>query len=290
MYNLFVSSNEESWDGEPFVLESGRCVCVSEYTEDAIVKTYGNLTKTQVNRIRRFPCVFAYEAFLKKDPKFGLIRAITKRQGQVRIDYEIKKLDKFLSHNDLSEMSFALDIEKWEMSRTHWAIKKVNLAMELEATGIILPAWARGDGRTVDLTKHDFDVALSFPGETREYVKSIALELERILGPNSYFYDENYTAQLARPSLDALLQDIYRHRSKMIVVFLSKAYQEKKWCGIEFRAVTEIIMEREHERVMYVKLDEGDIQGVLKTDGYIDGQKYSPPEIARFIQERLILL
>ena len=288
MYNLFVSSSTESWDGEPFRLEIGRCV--REFTEDAIIKSYGNLTKTRVNTIRRFPCIFAYEACCKKDPKFGLIREITKRQGQVRIDYEIKELDRFLSHTDLSEMSFDLDIDKWEMSRTHWAIKKVNLAMELEATGIILPAWARGDGRTVDLTKHEFDVALSFPGEIREYVKSIALELERILGPNSYFYDDNYTAQLARPSLDALLQDIYSNRSKMIVVFLSKAYQEKEWCGIEFRAVTEIIMERKYERVMFVKLDEGDIQGVLKTDGYIDGQRYSPQEIARFIQDRLIHL
>lgn len=268
-------------------MEIGRCV--REFTEDAIIKSYGNLTKTQVNTIRRFPCIFAYEAFCKKDPKFGLIREITKRQGQVRIDYEIKELDRFLSHTELSEMSFDLDIGKWEMSRTHWAIKKINLAMELEATGIILPAWARGDGRSVDLTKHEFDVALSFPGEIREYVKSIALELERILGPNSYFYDDNYTAQLARPSLDTLLQDIY-HRSKMIVVFLSKAYQEKEWCGIEFRTIKEIIMERKYERVMFVKMDEGDIQGVLKTDGYIDGHRYSPQEIARFIQDRLMLL
>lgn len=287
MYNLLVSSSAESWDGEPFRLEIGRCV--REFTEDAIIKSYGNLTKTQVNTIRRFPCIFAYEAFCKKDPKFGLIREITKRQGQVRIDYEIKELDRFLSHTELSEMSFDLDIGKSEMSRTHWAIKKVNLAMELEATGIILPAWARGDGRAVDLTKHEFDVALSFPGEIREYVKSIALELERILGPNSYFYDDNYTAQLARPSLDTLLQDIY-YRSKMIVVFLSKAYQEKEWCGIEFRTIKEIIMERKYERVMFVKMSEGDIQGVLKTDGYIDGHRYSPQEIARFIQDRLMPL
>ena len=269
-------------------MEIGRCV--REYTEDAIFKTYGNLTKTQVNALRRFPCIFAYEAFCKKDPKFGLIRDITKRQGQVKIGYEINELDRFLSHTDLSEMSFDLDIDKWEMNRTHWAIKEVNLAKELEATGIILPTWARGDGRTVDLTKHDFDVALSFPGEIREYVKSIAKELERILGPNSYFYDDNYTAQLARPSLDALLQDIYSNRSRMIVVFLSKAYQEKEWCGIEFRAIKEIIMERKYERVMFVKLDEGDIQGISKIDGYIDGRKYSPREIAEFIQERVILL
>ena len=78
MYNLFVSSSKESWDGEPFILEIRRCV--HEYTEDAISETYGNFTKTQINAIRRFPCIFAYEAFCKKDPKFGLILDITKRQ------------------------------------------------------------------------------------------------------------------------------------------------------------------------------------------------------------------
>ena len=77
-------------------------------------------------------------------------------------------------------MLFDLDIDKWEMSRTHWAIKEVNLLKELAAKSIFLPPWARGESRTVNITKHNFDVALSFPGEIREFIKSIAEELERI--------------------------------------------------------------------------------------------------------------
>ena len=288
MYNLLVSSDENSWDGKPFRLELTRCV--REYTEDTISDTYGKFTPTQINVIRRFPCIFAYEAFCKKDPKFGLIQDITKRQGQLRVKYEIIDLEKFLTHTDLTNMSFELDIDKFEMNRTHWAIKEVNLANELVTKDIVLPEWAYSDSRVIDITKHDFDVALSFPGGTRDYVKSIAEELERILGPDTFFYDDKYTAQLARPSLDKLLEDIYCHRSKMVVVFLSKEYEKKKWCGIEFRVVKEIIMEKEYKRVMFVKLDESDIQGVLKTDGYIDARKYSPRDIARLIQQRVTLL
>lgn len=153
-----------------------------------------------------------------------------------------------------------------------------------------MPRWARNDAKAVDITSHLFDVAFSFPGEFRDYVESIAVEIERAIGPNSYFYDNNYKAQLARPSLDTLLQDIYRNRARLNVVFLCEKYQEKEWCGIEYRAIREIIKEREHERVMFVKMDEGNVDGVFSTDGYIDGRAHSPIEVAEFIRERVSLL
>jgi hypothetical protein len=288
VYNLLVSGNTESWEGEPLILEEGRCA--REYTDAEITQKYGEFTHSQVEEIRRFPCIFAYEGGWKKDPKFGLIRNITKRQGKVKIEYEIIKLKKFIGHSDLSDMLFDLDISDWEMNRTHWAIKDINLSKELVAKGIRLPQWARSEKKAVDITVHEFDVALSFPGEIRDYIKNIAEELERIIGPNSYFYDNNYIAQLARPSLDELLQDIYRKRSKLVVVFLCEKYQEKEWCGIEFRAIKEIIMERQNEKVMFVKMDSGEVKGVFKTDGYIDGQAHAPSEIASFIKERISLL
>lgn len=288
MYSLLVSCSDESWDGEPYILEVERCV--REYTDKGITEKFGEFTQSQVDEIRRFPCIFAYETGCKKDPKFGLIRDITKRQKKVKIEYEIVDLDNFISHSDISTMLFDLDISDWEMNRTHWAIKDVNLSRELASKGIRLPKWARSEAKAVDITKHEFDVALSFPGEIRDYIEPIVAEIEREIGPNSYFYDSNYVAQLARPSLDDLLQDIYRNRSKLIVVFLCEKYQEKEWCGIEFRAIKEIIMERQHEKVMYVKMDDGKVQGVFKTDGYIDGRAHSPAEMAGFIQERISLL
>ena len=121
-------------------------------------------------------------------------------------------------------------------------------------------------------------------------VEKIAIELERLIGPNSYFYDNNYVSQLARPSLDVLLQDIYRKRAKLIVVFLSADYQRKDWCGVEFRAIKEIILERDNKRIMFVKVDDGQVDGVFKTDGYVDARKFTPSDIAGFIHERADLL
>lgn len=115
-------------------------------------------------------------------------------------------------------------------------------------------------------------------------------ELEKILGKDSIFYDNNYFIQLARPSLDTLLQDIYKNRSKLIVVFLCKKYQEKKWCGLEFKAIKELIMEKEINKIMYIRLDDGQVDGIFKTDGYVDGTKFTPKELSRFINERINLI
>ena len=288
MYNLLVSSMEGTWDGEPWTVDLSRCV--REYTDTAFTQKFGELDTIAVNELKKMPCVFAYETPSKTAPQFGVLKGITKRQGQVRIEYEIQEVAPFLSAEGLSAMTFELDVSKWELSRTHWSVKDVNLAKELRTQGITLPGWVRDIAKAVDITTHEFDVALSFPGEVRATVEQVALELERRIGPNSYFYDNNYVSQLARPSLDELLQDIYRNRAKLIVVFLGGDYQRKDWCGIEFRAIKEIIMERDHKRIMFVRMDDGTVDGVFKTDGYVDGRRFPPADVARFIHERVDLL
>jgi len=169
MYHLFVSGHVQDWQGEPWQIELGRCV--PEYTADAITKRYGGFTPAQVDELRRYPCIFAYEAVHSKNPLFGLIQNVTARQGQVRVEYELHPVDPFLSAEQLEQLTFELDIGKWEMNRTHWAVKDVVLAKELHRHGITLPAWARSGGSGVDITKHQFDVALSFPGESRPLVE-----------------------------------------------------------------------------------------------------------------------
>lgn len=288
MYNLFVSANEESWRGEPWTIELSRCV--REYTDDDLMEKFSSLDAQSVAELQKHPCIFAYESHRDLPPKFGLIREVTVRQRQVRVDYELIDVPNFLSADDLSSMMFELDIGKWELNRTHWAVKKVDLAKELHRKGIALPSWTRGIGRTVDLSSHTFQVGLSFPGEVRGTVEEVARHLEGLLGPHSYFYDFNYQSQLARPGLDTFIQGIYRHRSRLIVVFLSADYQRKNWCGIEFRAIREIIAEREHDKIMFVRTDDGSVEGVFATDGYIDARRYDSATIAQFIAERVGLL
>lgn len=289
MYNLFVSAGFDAWDGAPWTIEDGRCV--REYTDAHITERFGNLDANAVAELKQLPCIFAYESGNQRNPHFGIIRDVTCRQRQVRVEYEIMPLAPFLTWQDLDQLKFELDIGGWELNRTHWAVKNVNLAQELQrARGITLPNWAVGVRRGVNLAHHVFDVALSFPGEARAYVEQVAVHLEHFIGPDRYFYDNNYVAQLARPSLDTFLQSIYRDRSKLIVVFLGEDYERKEWCGIEFRAIREVLNSRAPERIMYIRLDDGAVGGVLRLDGYVDARNFAPNQIAHFIIERAGLL
>lgn len=291
MYNLFVSGWKEEWQGVPCTFDLSRCVNQHEYTDQKITEKFGKLDGAELAELTRLPTIFAYEAACKLDPKFGLIRDVTVRRGQVQIEYEFIPVQPFLTVADFDTLAFELDIGNWEMNRTHWAVKDVNLPKELHtAKGITLPSWTRQASRAVDITQHDFDVGLSFPGEARGLVEQVARELEARVGPNAYFYDNNYVSQLARPSLDTLLQDIYRNRCKLIVVFVGDDYQRKDRCGVEFRAIREIIMARAEQRIMFVRVDDGAVDGVFRTDGYVDARRFNPSEIAQFIAERVALI
>ncbi|ANY68673.1 hypothetical protein BBD42_21030 [Paenibacillus sp. BIHB 4019] len=283
LYNLFISGDENAWESNTKIFDLDRCL--REYTEKDIVGKFGKLGKTDIDEIKKLPCIFAYEDYCVKDASIGYMTDIKVRQAGVKIT--IQKV-KELSLETLHKLQFELDIKSWELNRTHWAIKKVNLYKELQHIGIDFNSIKTGP--PVDITKHQFDVSFTFAGEFRNVVEQVVNEFEKIAGINKIFYDNNYISQLARPSLDTLLQDIYRNRSKLIVVFLCEKYQEKEWCGLEFRAVREMIKEKVMNRIMYIRLDTGHIDGVLSTDGYIDGTKFTPQQLANFINERLNFL
>lgn len=294
MFNLLVSANEDAWEGQPINFDLSRSV--REYTDTPISERYGSLDEASKDELMKFPAIFAYEKAVGKDPKFGRITRISKRPNrlEVRIDYELINLPKFLTNKELWSMEAELDLGNWESTRHHWAVKDVDLSLELEQKGVTLPpqftihAPPPAIPARVDVTTHSFEVAFSFPGEYRDTVEAVAKETTALLGTHACFYDLNYQAQLARPSLDLLLQDIYSKRSKLLVVFIGADYQRKMWPGIEWNAIRSVLTTaRANGRIMYVRMDEGDVEGIFPQDGYIDARRFSPSQIAAFIAERV---
>jgi hypothetical protein len=151
--------------------------------------------------------------------------------------------------------------------------RKLNNRIEPDPFALSLLALERlagdaGFGRIDDnivlpLQNLRFRVAMSFPGERRPFVASVVDTLRAELGTNTVFYDHDYQAQLARPNLDTLLQRIYRHNSDLIVVFLCSEYAEKEFCGLEWRAIRDIIKTREDDRIMLIRFDNASIDGVF---------------------------
>ncbi len=135
-----------------------------------------------------------------------------------------------------------------------------------------------------------FNVALSFPGEHRGYVEEVANSLAGKLTKAKVFYDRFFEAELSRPNLDTYLQRIYHDDSELVVVILCEQYDEKEWCGLEFRAIRDLIKQRRDEEIMFVRVAKGDVKGVFDIDGYVDAEGRPANEIAAVILERLKLV
>ncbi len=147
----------------------------------------------------------------------------------------------------------------------------------------------RSSGATASkIDTHRFKVALSFQGECRPYVAEVAKELEIRLGKGSVFYDAYYEPELARPNLDVLLQGIYHDNSELVAVFLSKDYASKEWCGLEWRAIRDLMKKKNDHRIMLLRLGEFELSGLFGIDGYLDLSQRSPSDCAEAICARLL--
>jgi len=288
MYHLFVSSSADTWRGQSASLLLDRCLRSDECTPAYMIDQYCAFTDVQNELLTQVPAVFACESILKQDARIGRLLSIKKDGLNVRVDYQF--LDGYppVPNDILNQLSDVLGIESIELHRGHWALKNQNLSDALKSAGY--PEVPFVDQPLVNIRQHVFDVALSFPGEVRDFTEAVARQLRRVLGCNSVFYDNFYKSQLAAPNLDTILQDIYRTRSRLVVCFLSEDYAGKKWCGIEYRAIRSIINDKRDEKVMFIRFDDAQIDGVFAHDGYINAKLHSAIEVASMIHERVRLL
>ena len=71
-------------------------------------------------------------------------------------------------------------------------------------------------------------------------------------------------------------------------MFVCKEYNQKSWCGLEWRAIRTLLHDKDSEnRIMFVKCGLGEVDGVFGTiDGMLDAVEMTPSEIATCIIER----
>ena len=132
-----------------------------------------------------------------------------------------------------------------------------------------------------------FRVALSFPGEHRARVEKIAEALAGTLGREKVLYDRWYGAEFNRLNLSVYLSALYHDESDLIAVFLCREYDDKEWCGLEWRACLDLIKKRNDVRLMFFRLDEAEIPGLYSIDGYQDIRNMSDAEVAAAILSQL---
>lgn len=132
---------------------------------------------------------------------------------------------------------------------------------------------------------YQYDVALSFAGENREYVEDVAEHL-RAAGVR-IFYDRYKEVELWGKDLYAHLDEIYRRRARYCVMFISEAYARKAWTNHERESVQARAFQDNEEYILPARFDDTEIPGVRPTTGYVDLRAKSPAELAGLIVGKL---
>lgn len=255
-------------------------------------------------------CQFSCYALLEGEPVAHFIR-MAQRAGNLFSDKECERIKlhaindftsnlppsttgKPVSCSNSNRLAIWLNHVLHHLGRTHPRyITEVKIGLDpyaasLSAIDAMLAKPKRKEtATTMSFDTRRFRVALSFPGECRPVVLAVAEHLKGELGQESVFYDNDYVAELARPNLDLLLQRIYHRNSDLVVVFLSGDYASKEWCGLEWRAIRDVIKQRRDATVMLLRLDQAQVSGLFGIDGYIDVANWSAAQIADAIVKRL---
>lgn len=151
------------------------------------------------------------------------------------------------------------------------------------------PRAARGDAtdKPTRPPKYDFDAAVSFAGECREYVEQVVRAMER-LGIR-VFYDYDQQHDLWGKDLLAYLDNIYRKKARYCVVFISRHYAKKPWPKHERKSAQAREFKAQREYILPVRMDDTEIPGLLATKGHLDARRMSPAEIAEHLRKKLKL-
>ena len=131
----------------------------------------------------------------------------------------------------------------------------------------------------------EYEVALSFAGEQRLYVKEVARTLQS--RGVSVFYDEFETVQLWGKHLAEELQSVYEERAFLAVMFISADYVEKMWPRHERIAILSRAVEERGVYVLPVRFDDSEVPGLSRDLDYLRAENYSPAELAAMIAEKL---
>jgi len=113
------------WDQPRYELERSR---VGEYTDDALRARYSVLDERTTAELMSFPTLFAYEKLQNAPARVGRVTHIATRHNKVKFEYLMLERVPAIPAKTLADLAADLDIDVgWEINRTHWAVKDVDL-------------------------------------------------------------------------------------------------------------------------------------------------------------------
>jgi len=126
-----------------------------------------------------------------------------------------------------------------------------------------------------------YEVALSFAGEDRSFVESVATEL-RAMGVR-LFYDAFEQVDLLGKDLAEHFGAIYKERANYCAMFISLHYARKAWPQFERQHAQARALVEKREYILPLRLDASEIPGLSPTIGYIRIQGMTPKAVAEIL-------
>jgi len=133
-------------------------------------------------------------------------------------------------------------------------------------------------------TNYEFDIALSFAGEDRYFVKLVANELKS--NGLTVFYDEYEEIDLWGKNLHDHLTKIYSKDALFCVMFISEYYAKKVWTNLERQSAQSRAIRQKKEYILPARFDDTELPG-MDDISYINLNKFTPVKFAELIISKL---
>jgi hypothetical protein len=139
MFNLLVTNEAGVWErptigSEVDVLYSFAASRFLESTADDIKEFLRN--SEEIQRLTTFPALFCYEKALGLDAQVGSVTSIQLGGGRVSFTFQVDANFAPIPMEKLGGLAIDLGFSRFELNRTHWAVKRGDLLDVLAKAGI----------------------------------------------------------------------------------------------------------------------------------------------------------
>lgn len=118
MFNLIVSG--ANWDSGQFEFGLNR---IFEYTTQEIIAQYSTQHGPDFNRLLRLPTLFMNEGVGDEVARVGRIIEVQPRGRDIAVTCAMDATIPAIRNSTIADMAVELEMDDWEFSRNHWAVK-----------------------------------------------------------------------------------------------------------------------------------------------------------------------
>ena len=124
MFNLMVKYT--AWENGHDFFHISR---VFEFTDNGVVNLFNPSNSVDLDRLMKLPTLFVEETSGQGNQiaKVGYIHRARINHDEIHFDFSFDEMVPVISNKRLEDIKSELDIESFEFTRTHWAVKNIDL-------------------------------------------------------------------------------------------------------------------------------------------------------------------